>query len=139
MTLQGILAIVLIATLVERMRVTVIMIVNARNVTNVELTIAEVFLASILHMIVATDQKKTFAQLKILAEWIKVIVTQILSVWMDQSVDLTIAQTHLVMILKLIVVMVLLLLDVSLNKSSIPLNYNHLWETVLAKTCLYSE
>ena len=47
--------IVLIATLVERMRVTVIMIVNARKVTNVELTIAEVFLASILHMIVATD------------------------------------------------------------------------------------
>ena len=101
------------------------MIVNARNITNVELTIAEVFLASILHMIVATDQKKTFAQLKILAEWIKVIVTQILSVWMDQSVDLTIAQTHLVMILKLIVVMVLLLLDVSLNKSSVPLNYSH--------------
>ena len=63
------------------------MIVNARKVTNVELTIAEVFLASILRMIVATDQKKTFAQLKILAEWIKVIVTQILSVWMDQTVD----------------------------------------------------
>ena len=48
-------AIVLIATLVERMRVTVIMIVNARKVSNVELTIAEVFLASILPMIVATD------------------------------------------------------------------------------------
>ena len=46
--------IVLIATLVERMRVTVIMIVNARKVTNVELTIAEVFLAY-LFMIVATN------------------------------------------------------------------------------------
>ena len=47
--------IVLIATLVERMRVTVIMIVNARKVTNVELTIAEVFLASNLFLIVAID------------------------------------------------------------------------------------
>ena len=47
--------IVLIATLVERMRVTVIMIVNARKVTNVELTIAEVFLAWNLFMIVAID------------------------------------------------------------------------------------
>ena len=47
-------AIVLIATLVERMRVTVIMIVNARKVTSVELTIAEVFLALNLFMIVVT-------------------------------------------------------------------------------------
>ena len=47
--------IVLIATLVERMRVTVIMMVNVRKVTYVELTIAEVLLASNLLMIVATD------------------------------------------------------------------------------------
>ena len=48
-------AIVLIATLVERMRVTVIMMVNVRKVTYVELTIAEVLLALNLLMIVATD------------------------------------------------------------------------------------
>ena len=47
--------IVLIATLVERMRVTVIMMMNVRKVIYVELTIAEVLLASNLLMIVATD------------------------------------------------------------------------------------
>ena len=39
---------------VERTKVTVIMMVNARKVTNVELTIAEVLLALNLFMIVAT-------------------------------------------------------------------------------------
>ena len=47
------LEVVLVTTLVERMRVTVIMIVNARKVTSVELTIAEVFLASNLFLIAA--------------------------------------------------------------------------------------
>ena len=48
------LEVVLPATLVEKMKETVIMMVNARKVTNVELTIAEVLLALNLFMIVAT-------------------------------------------------------------------------------------
>ena len=59
----------------------------ARKITNVELTIAEVCLALNLFMIVALVQKKISAQLKILVEWIKVIVILIMSVWMDLSVD----------------------------------------------------
>ena len=41
-------------TLVERMRVTVIMMGNVRKITSVELTIAEVHLALNLFMIAAT-------------------------------------------------------------------------------------
>ena len=63
------------------------MMVNARKITSVELTIAEVRLALNLFMIVATVQKKIYAQLEILVEWIKVIVIQMLSVWKDLSVD----------------------------------------------------
>ena len=48
------LEVVLTATLVEKMKETVIMMVNAREVTSVELTIAEVLLALNLFMIVAT-------------------------------------------------------------------------------------
>ena len=48
------LEIVLILTLVERMRVIVILIVNAMKIINVELIIAEVHLALNLFMIVAT-------------------------------------------------------------------------------------
>ena len=48
------LEVVLVATLVEKMKETVIMMVNAREVTSVELTIAEVLLALNLFMIVAT-------------------------------------------------------------------------------------
>jgi hypothetical protein len=47
------LEIVLAATHVERMKVTVIIMVNARKVTSVELTIAEFPLVSNLFMIVA--------------------------------------------------------------------------------------
>ena len=46
--------VVLVAIHVERMRVTVIMMENARKITNVELTIAEVHLALNLFMIAAT-------------------------------------------------------------------------------------
>ena len=45
--------VVLVATPVERMKETVIMMSNARKVTSVELTIAEVHLALNLFMIVA--------------------------------------------------------------------------------------
>ena len=69
--------IVLAATLVEKMKETVIMMVNARKVTNVELTIAEVHWISILNLTAATLKKKIFAHLKIHVEWIKVIVIQI--------------------------------------------------------------
>ena len=48
------LEVVLTATLVEKMKETVIMMVNARKITSVELTIAEVLLALNLFMIVAT-------------------------------------------------------------------------------------
>ena len=85
--IQATLEAVLVATSVERMRVTVIMMGNAKKVTNVELTIAEVLQALNLFMIVATVQKKIFAQLKILVELIKGIVILMLSVWMDLSVD----------------------------------------------------
>ena len=68
------------ATLVEKMRETVILIVIARTITNVGLTIVEVLLALKHFMIVATVQKKIFAHLKILVETIKVIVILILSV-----------------------------------------------------------
>ena len=87
MAFQVTLEVVLPATLVEKMKETVIMMVNARKITSVELTIAEVLLDLNLFMIVATVQKKIFAQLKIHVEWIKVIVTPILSVWMDLYVD----------------------------------------------------
>ena len=63
------------------------MMVNARKITSVELTIAEVHLAMNLFMIAASIQKKIFAPLKILVDMIKVIVIQMLSVWMDWSVD----------------------------------------------------
>ena len=63
------------------------MMVNARKVTSVELTIAEVLLALNLFMTVATVLKKIFAQLKILVESMKVIVILMLCVWMDMSVD----------------------------------------------------
>ena len=66
---------------------TVIMMDNARKITSVELTIAEVHLALNIFMIVALVQKKISAQLKILVEWIKVIAILMLSVWMDLSVD----------------------------------------------------
>ena len=66
---------------------TVIMMDNARKITSVELTIAEVHLAMNLFMIAALVQKKIFAQLKILVELIKGIVIPISSVWMDLSVD----------------------------------------------------
>ena len=45
--------VVLAATPVERMKETVIMVINARKVTSVELTIAEVHWALNLFMIVA--------------------------------------------------------------------------------------
>ena len=63
------------------------MMMNARKITSAELTIAEVLLDLNLFMIVATVQKKIFAQLKILVEWINVIVILMLSVWMDLPVD----------------------------------------------------
>ena len=78
---------VLLAISVERMKETVIMMGNARKVTNVELSIAGFHLALNLFMIVATVYKKIFAQLKILVEWIKVSVILMSSVWMDLSVD----------------------------------------------------
>ena len=53
MAFQVTLEVVLIATLVEKMRETVIMMVNARKITSVELTIAEVHLAMNLFMIAA--------------------------------------------------------------------------------------
>ena len=87
MALQATLEVVLAATPVERMKETVIMMGNARKVTSVELTIAEVCLTLNLFMIVATVQKKIFALLKILVGWIKVIVILMSSVWMDLSVD----------------------------------------------------
>ena len=87
MALQAILEVVLVATPVERMKETVIMMGNARKVTSVELTIAGFLLALNLFMIVATVQKKIFAQLKILVEYIKVIVILMSSVWMDLCVD----------------------------------------------------
>ena len=87
MAFQVTLEVVLIATLVEKMRETVIMMVNARKITSVELTIAEVLLDLNLFMIVATAQEKIFALLKILVQRIKVIVILISIVWMDLSVD----------------------------------------------------
>ena len=72
---------------VERTKATVIMMVNARKVTSVELIIAEVHLVYILNLTAATVQKKIFAPLKVLVEWIKVIVILMFSVWMDSSVD----------------------------------------------------
>ena len=47
-------AVVLVATLVVKMRETVIMMDNVRKITSVELTIAEVHLGLNLFMIVAT-------------------------------------------------------------------------------------
>ena len=85
--LQATLEVVLIVTLVEKMMETVIMMDNARKITSVELTIAEVHLAMNRFLIAALVQKKIFAQLKILVELIKGIVIPILSVWMDLSVD----------------------------------------------------
>ena len=77
----------LAATHVEKMKEIVIMMVNARKFTNVELTIAEVLLALNLFMIVATVQKKVFAQRIIPVERIKEIVIIMLSAQMDLSVD----------------------------------------------------
>ena len=85
--LQATLEVVLIVTLVEKMMETVIMMDNARKITSVELTIAEVHLAMNLFMIAALVQKKIFAQFKIIVEWIKVIVIQMLIVWLDLFVD----------------------------------------------------
>ena len=45
--------VVLVVTLVVKMRVTVIMMANVRKITSVELTIAEVYLALNLFMIAA--------------------------------------------------------------------------------------
>ena len=87
MAFQVTLEVVLIATLVGKMRETVIMMVNARKITNVELTIAEVHLAMNLFMIAATVWRRIYAALKIGVELIKVIVILMLSVWMDLSVD----------------------------------------------------
>ena len=53
MAFKALLEIVLVATLVVKMRVTVIMMDNARKITSVELTIAEVHLAMNLFMIAA--------------------------------------------------------------------------------------
>ena len=64
----------LAATHVERMKETVIMMGNARKVTIVELTIAEVHLVSILNLTAAIVCKKIFAHLKIPVVWIKGIV-----------------------------------------------------------------
>ena len=97
--------IVLAITYVERMEETVITIVNARKATSVELTIAGVFLVSILNLTVASVQKRIFAQLKSLVVCIKEIVIIMLIVWKDLSVDSIIAKDHLVMILRSIVVM----------------------------------
>ena len=79
--------VVLKSTPVERMKETVIMMMNARKITSVELTIAEVLLALNLFMIVAIVYKKIFALFKILVEWIKVIAILMPSVWMGLSVD----------------------------------------------------
>ena len=72
---------------VERTKATVIMMVNARKVTSVELIIAEVHLALNHFMIAAIVSKKIFVHLKVLVELIKVTVTLMLSVWMDLFVD----------------------------------------------------
>ena len=53
MAFQVTLEVVLIATLVVKMKETVIMTVNAKKITSVELTIAEVYLALNLFMIAA--------------------------------------------------------------------------------------
>ena len=45
--------VVLVATLVEKMRETVIMMSNVRKITNVELTIAEVYLVTIHNLTAA--------------------------------------------------------------------------------------
>ena len=79
--------VVLVATLVEKMKETVIMTGNVRKITGVELTIAEVHLAMNLFMIAATVWRRIYAALKIRVELIKVIVILMLSVWMDLSVD----------------------------------------------------
>ena len=79
--------VVLVATSVERMKETVTMMINVRKVTNVELTIAKFHWVSILNLTAAIVQKKIFAPLKVLVEWIKVIVILMFSVWMDSSVD----------------------------------------------------
>ena len=78
--------VVLVTTLVERMRVIVILIVNAMKIINVELTIAEVHLALNLFMIVAILWKKVFAQLKIPVGKIKEIVIMMLNALMNLSV-----------------------------------------------------
>ena len=85
------------------------MMTNARKITSVDLTIAEVNWVSILNLTAATVKKKIFAHLKIAVERIKVIVIQMKIVWMDLSVDWTTAQIHLIMILKLIAAIILLL------------------------------
>ena len=77
----------LTATLVERMRVTVIMMDNVMQITSVELTIAEAYLGLNLFMIAATVWRRIFALPGILVERIKVIVIQMLSVWMNLPVD----------------------------------------------------
>ena len=56
--------VVLAATHVERMKETVIMMGNARKVTIVELTIAEVHLVSILNLTAATVKRMIFVHLK---------------------------------------------------------------------------
>ena len=52
--MEIVLFVVLAANLVVKMRVTVIMMDNVRTITNVELTIAEIYLALNLFMIAAT-------------------------------------------------------------------------------------
>ena len=66
--------IVLAATHVEKMKETVIMMMIAKKVTNVELTIAEVHWVFIFNLTAAIIQKKIFAHLKVPAVLIKVTV-----------------------------------------------------------------
>ena len=68
------LEIVLLAIPVVKMKQIVIMMANARKVTNAELIIAGVLLALNLFMIAATVKKKIFALLIVLVEKIRVIV-----------------------------------------------------------------
>ena len=75
------------ATHVERMKETVIMKINVRTVTCVELTIAELYLENLLNLIVAIVKMKIFVQLRIHVEWIKVIVIPMMYVQMDLFVD----------------------------------------------------
>ena len=97
-----------IVTLVLKMKEIVILMMSVKLVFFADQTIAQLHLVLALKLIVVINQlleMKIFADLEVLAEKMKEIVMLMMSVKMVLFVDQTIAQLHLVLTLKLIVVL----------------------------------